>query len=96
MRDPVKVAEAFLAAWSRLDPDELASFFAEDAVVLFGFIEAEGQNVGRPIDVSKLTIQVANTGVGRKDEIDYAFLPRRFCFDNQFKQSLEAYRRHGD
>ena len=30
--DPVKIVEAFLAAWSRLDPDELSEFFAEDAV----------------------------------------------------------------
>ncbi len=32
MTDNAKVIEAFLESWSRYDPDEMASFFAEDAV----------------------------------------------------------------
>ena len=32
MADNARVARDFAAAWSRQDPDELANFFAEDAV----------------------------------------------------------------
>jgi len=31
-QENVKVVEGFLAAWSRLDPDEMADYFADNAV----------------------------------------------------------------
>ena len=30
--DNVKVIQAFIDAWSRLDPDELVSYFTEDGI----------------------------------------------------------------